>query len=305
MQWVGKADLAAAVSNAGGLGILTALTQPSPADLAREIGRTREMTDKPFGVNLTILPTIKPPPYREYLAAIIDGGVKILETAGNSPRDFIDRLKENGITVVHKCTTIRHALAAERIGVDIVSIDGFECAGHPGEDDVPGLVLIPLAARALKIPVVASGGIADGRGMAAALALGAEGINMGTRFLVSREAPVHHNIKQALVAASERDTRLMFRTMNNTTRVLRNAISEEVVATERRPGGCTFEEIRHLVAGTRGRDAFASGAVDGGVVAAGQVVGLIDDIPSCAELIERIVVDCRQHLRRAAHLAQA
>jgi NAD(P)H-dependent flavin oxidoreductase YrpB (nitropropane dioxygenase family) len=305
MQWVGKADLAAAVSNAGGLGILTALTQPSPADLAREIGRTREMTDKPFGVNLTILPTIKPPPYREYLAAIIDGGVKILETAGNSPRDFIDRLKENGITVVHKCTTIRHALAAERIGVDIVSIDGFECAGHPGEDDVPGLILIPLAARALKIPVVASGGIADGRGMAAALALGAEGINMGTRFLVSREAPVHHNIKQALVAASERDTRLMFRTMNNTTRVLRNAISEEVVATERRPGGCTFEEIRHLVAGTRGRDAFASGAVDGGVVAAGQVVGLIDDIPSCAELIERIVVDCRQHLRRAAHLAQA
>jgi len=305
MQWVGKADLAAAVSNAGGLGILTALTQPSPADLAREIGRTREMTDKPFGVNLTILPTIKPPPYREYLAAIIDGGVKILETAGNSPRDFIHKLKENGITVVHKCTTIRHALAAERIGVDIVSIDGFECAGHPGEDDVPGLVLIPLAARALKIPVVASGGIADGRGMAAALALGAEGINMGTRFLVSREAPVHHNIKQALVAASERDTRLMFRTMNNTTRVLRNAISEEVVATERRPGGCTFEEIRHLVAGTRGRDAFASGAVDSGVVAAGQVVGLIDDIPSCAELIERIVVDCRQHLRRAAHLAQA
>lgn len=305
MQWVGKAELAAAVSNAGGLGILTALTQPSPADLAREIGRTRDMTDKPFGVNLTILPTINPPPYREYLAAIIDGGVKILETAGNSPRDFIDRLKENGITVVHKCTTVRHALAAERIGVDIVSIDGFECAGHPGEDDVPGLVLIPLAARALRIPVVASGGIADGRGMAAALALGAEGINMGTRFLVSREAPVHHNIKQALVAASERDTRLMFRTMNNTTRVLRNAISEEVVATERRPGGCTFEEIRHLVAGTRGRDAFASGAVDGGVVAAGQVVGLIDDIPSCAELIERIVIDCRQHLRRAAHLAQA
>lgn len=305
MQWVGKAELAAAVSNAGGLGILTALTQPSPADLAEEIRKTRGMTDQPFGVNLTILPTIKPPPYREYLAAIIDGGVKILETAGNSPRDFIDRLKENGITVVHKCTTIRHALAAERIGVDIVSIDGFECAGHPGEDDVPGLVLIPLAARALKIPVVASGGIADGSGMAAALALGAEGINMGTRFLVSREAPVHHNIKQALVAASERDTRLMFRTMNNTTRVLRNAISEEVVATEGRPGGCTFEEIRHLVAGTRGRDALASGAVDGGVVAAGQVVGLIDDIPSCAELIERIVIDCRQQLRRAAHLAQA
>ena len=305
MQWVGKAELAAAVSNAGGLGILTALTQPSPADLAREIDRTRNMTDKPFGVNLTILPTINPPPYMDYLAAIIDGGVKIIETAGNSPRDFIDRLKANGITVVHKCTTVRHALAAERIGVDVVSIDGFECAGHPGEDDVPGLVLIPLAARALRIPVVASGGIADGRGMAAALALGAEGINMGTRFLASREAPVHHNIKQALVAASERDTRLMFRSMNNTTRVLRNAISEEVVATERRPGGCSFEEIRHLVVGTRGRDALSSGVVDGGVVAAGQVVGLIDDIPSCAELIESIVDDCRRHLRRAAQLAQA
>lgn len=191
------------------------------------------MTDQPFGVNLTMLPTIKPPPYREYLAAIIDGGVKMSETAGNSPRDFIARLRENGIVGIHKCTTIRHALAAERIDVDVVSIDGFECAGHPGEDDVPGLVLIPLA-------------------------MGAEGINSGTRFLASREAPVHHNIKQALVAASERDTRLMFHIMNNTTRVLRNAISVEVVAIEHRPGGCSFEEIRHLVAGSRGRDAFAS-----------------------------------------------
>ncbi len=305
MQWVGKAELASAVSNAGGLGMVTALTQPTPDDLAREIARTRALTDRPFGVNLTILPTIKQPPYAEYLQAIIDGGVKIVETAGNSPKDFIARMKDHGITIVHKCTTVRHALSAERNGVDIVSIDGFECAGHPGEDDVPGLVLIPLAARALKIPVIASGGIADGRGMAAAFALGAEGVNMGTRFFATREAPVHDDIKQALVAASERDTRLMFRTLNNTTRVLRNAISEEVVATERRPGGCTFEDIRHLVAGARGRDALACGDAHGGVVAAGQVGGLIDDVPSCADLIERMVAECRTQLCTASRWAQA
>lgn len=305
MQWVGRAELAAAVSNAGGLGIVTALTQPGPKELACEIRRTRELTTEPFGVNLTILPTINPPPYRDYLQVIINSGVKILETAGNSPRDFISQIKSNGITVIHKCTTLRHALAAERIGVDMVSIDGFECAGHPGEDDVPGLILIPLATRALKIPVVASGGIADGRGMAAALALGAEGVNMGTRFLATKEAPVHDNIKQALLSASERDTRLMFRTLNNTTRVLRNVISEEVVAAENRPGGCTFDEIRHLVVGTRGRDAYSSGNVDHGVVAASQAIGLIDDIPTCAELIDRMVAECRQHLRRASQLAHA
>jgi len=305
MQWVGKAELVSAVSNAGGLGMVTALTQPTPDDLAREIDRTRAMTDRPFGVNLTILPSIKPPPYRDYLKAIIDGGVKIVETAGNSPKDFIARMKEHGIVIVHKCTTVRHALSAERNGVDIVSIDGFECAGHPGEDDVPGLVLIPLATRALKIPVMASGGIADGRGMAAAFALGAEGINMGTRFFATQEAPVHPNIKQALVAASERDTRLMFRTLNNTTRVLRNKVSEEVLATERRPGGCAFEDIRHLVAGIRGRDALRSGEVEGGVVAAGQVVGLIDDIPTCADLIERLVSECRAQLLTASRWANA
>ncbi len=296
MQWVGRAELAAAVSNAGGLGIVTALTQPTPDDLFKEIARTRTMTDKPFGVNLTILPTINPPPYAEYMQAIIEGGVKIVETAGNSPKDSIGTLKAHGIIVVHKCTTLRHALSAERNGVDIVSIDGFECAGHPGEDDVPGLVLIPLATRALKIPVIASGGIADGRGMAAAFALGAEGVNMGTRFFATVEAPVHDNIKQALVAAGERDTKLMFRTMNNTTRVLRNAVSEEVVAMEQRPGGCKFEDIRHLVAGVRGREALQNGDVDGGSIAAGQVVGLIDDIPTCAVLIERMVEDCRKHL---------
>ena len=299
MQWVGKAELASAVSNAGGLGIVTALTQPTPEDLAREIARTRALTDRPFGVNLTILPTINPPPYADYLQAIIDGGVKIVETAGNSPKEFIGRMKDHGITIVHKCTTVRHALSAERNGVDIVSIDGFECAGHPGEDDVPGLVLIPLATRALKIPVIASGGIADGRGMAAAFALGAEGVNMGTRFFATQEAPVHPQIKQALVNATERDTKLIFRTLKNTTRVLKNAVSEEVVATENRPGGCSFEDIRHLVAGARGKAALQSGDVDGGSIAAGQVVGLIDDIPSCADLIKRMVADCRTHLAQA------
>ncbi|MDD2546189.1 MAG: nitronate monooxygenase family protein [Burkholderiaceae bacterium] len=303
MQWVGKAELASAVSNAGGIGMVTALTQPTPEDLAREIARTRALTDQPFGVNLTILPTINPPPYADYLQALLDGGVPVVETAGNSPVEFIGRMKDHGITIVHKCTTVRHALSAERNGVDIVSIDGFECAGHPGEDDVPGLVLIPLAVRALKIPVIASGGIADGRGMAAALALGAEGINMGTRFFATQEAPVHAHIKQALVDASERDTRLVLRTLRNTTRVLRNAVSEEVLALENRPEGCQFEDLRHLVAGARGRDALARGDAQGGSIAAGQVVGLIDDIPRCADLIERMVADCRAHLAQASRWA--
>jgi NADH:quinone reductase (non-electrogenic) len=296
MQWVGLAELASAVSNAGGLGILTALTQPTPDALRNEIARTREMTDRPFGVNLTILPSINPPPYAQYVDAIIDGGVRIVETAGNSPKDFIARFKAAGVTIVHKCTTVRHALSAERNGVDIVSIDGLECAGHPGEDDVGGLVLIPAAARALEIPVIASGGIADGRGMAAALALGAEGVNMGTRFCVTKEAPIHDNIKQALVNGSERDTALIFRTLKNTARVFRNAIAEEVVSMERRPGGCVFDDIRPLVTGTRGRAALQSGEVDNGVVSAGQCIGLIDDIPTCAELISRMVSDCQNRI---------
>ncbi|KQP40019.1 nitronate monooxygenase family protein [Pseudorhodoferax sp. Leaf274] len=299
MQWVGLAELASAVSNAGGLGLLTALTQPTPDDLRHEIARCRAMTDQPFGVNLTILPAIKPPPYAEYVRLIIDSGIKIVETAGNSPKEFIAQFKQAGVTLVHKCTTVRHALSAERNGVDIVSIDGLECAGHPGEDDVGGLVLIPAAARALKIPVIASGGIADGRGMAAALALGAEGINMGTRFCVTQEAPIHANIKQALVQASERDTALLYRTLKNTARVFRNAIAQEVVGMERRPGGCTFEEIRPLVAGVRGRAALQSGEVDNGIVSAGQCIGLIDDVPSCEALIARMVADCRRELDRA------
>jgi nitronate monooxygenase len=303
MQWVGTAELASAVSNAGGLGILTALTQPTPHDLRREIERCRAMTDKPFGVNLTILPTITPPPYEQYLNVIIESGVKIVETAGNNPKNFLGKLKEHGIKVVHKCTSVRHALSAERHGVDIVSIDGFECAGHPGEDDVPNMILIPAAVKALRIPVIASGGIADGRGMAAALALGAQGINMGTRFMCTREAPIHDEVKRALVAASERDTNLIFRTMHNTARVFKNAVSNEVVALERR--GAKFEDVRHLVAGSRGREALRTGNVQDGIISAGLVIGLIDDIPTCAELIERIVAECREHLRNAARLAGA
>ncbi len=300
MQWVGFAELASAVSNAGGLGVLTALTQPTPDDLRKEIARTREMTDQPFAVNLTILPTVNPPPYSEYVDVIIESGIKIVETAGNNPKEFIERFKVNDVKIVHKCTQVRHALSSERSGVDAVSIDGFECAGHPGEKDVPGLVLFPLAARALKIPVIASGGIGDGRGMAAAMALGADGVNLGTRFCATQEAPIHDNVKQALVAASENDTQLIFRTLKNTSRVLKNAIADEVVGIERRPGGCEFEDIRPLVVGTRGRAALEAGEVDGGVISAGQVIGLIDDIPSCAELIERMVADAREALHRAS-----
>ena len=296
---MGRAELASAVSNAGALGVLTALTQPTPRMLRQEIQRCRSMTDRPFAVNLTILPTLSPPPYADYIDVIIEGGVRIVETAGNSPREYIAKFKAAGIKIVHKCTTVRHALSAERSGVDVVSIDGFECAGHPGEDDIPGLVLIPIAASVLKIPIIASGGIGDGRGMAAALALGAEGINMGTRFVCTREAPVHESLKQALRQASERDTNLIFRTMNNTARVLKNAVSNEVVAMERRPGGCRFEDVRHLVAGIRGRDAWERGDVNGGVLTAGMVIGLIDDIPTCAELIERMTRECRAHLTRA------
>ncbi|PJI46048.1 MAG: nitronate monooxygenase [Pseudomonas sp.] len=298
MMWVGRAEMAAAVSNAGGLGILTALTQPTPEALGEEIERCRTLTDKPFGVNLTLLPSINPPPYERYLDVIIASGVKVLETAGNNPGEFIARAKAAGMTVIHKCVAVRHALKAQSLGVDAVSIDGFECAGHPGEDDVSGLVLIPLAARRLQVPVIASGGIADGEGMAAALALGAEGVNMGTRFCATLEAPIHENIKRSLVGATERDTRLIFRTLHNTARVLRNPISEEVVSIEKR-GNAQFEDIRHLVAGARGRAALESGEADDGIVTAGQCVGLIDDIPSCAELLERMVRECRASLQRA------
>lgn len=301
MQWVGLAEMAAAVSNAGGLGMLTGLSQPTPQALADEIDRYRAMTDKPFGVNMTIFPTIKPPPYEEYIDVIIAKGIKVVETAGNKAADFIPKMKAAGIIILHKCVAVRHALSAERLGVDAISIDGFECAGHPGEEDVPGLVLIPAAARQLTIPVIASGGIGDGRGMAAALVLGAEGINMGTRFCATKEAPIHDNIKQALVDATERDTRLIFRSMKNTARVLKNDVSVEVVATETRAGGCEFGDIRHLVNGARGKAALDAGDPNGGVVTAGMVVGLIDDIPTCAELLDRMVLECKERLGHASN----
>ena len=303
MQWVGRAELASAVSNAGGLGVLTGLTQPDPEALHREIGRCRDMTDRPFGVNMTIFPTIKPPPYAEYIDVIIENGVGVVETAGNKALDYLPKLKAAGVKVIHKCVAVRHALTAERLGVDAISIDGFECAGHPGEEDIPGMVLIPIAARQLRVPVIASGGIADGRGMAAALALGAHGVNMGTRFCATREARIHDNIKQRLLGASERDTNLIFRTLKNTARVLKNVVSDEVVATERRPGGCEFDDIRHLVAGARGKAALQEGDPDGGIVTAGMVVGLIHDIPSCEELLERMVAECRESLTSASALA--
>ncbi len=289
MQWVGVAELASAVSNAGGLGMLTALTQSTPDNLRREIARCRTMTDKPFGVNLTILPSINAPPYAEYRRAIIDSGVTIVETAGHKPQEHVDEFKAHGITVIHKCTAVRHALSAERMGVDAISIDGFECAGHPGEDDIPGLILIPAAADKVKIPMLASGGFGDGRGLAAALALGAEGINMGTRFCATAEAPIHDNLKQAMVANDERATDLIFRTYRNTARVARNSISQQVVALEAE--GKPFEAVAHLVKGVRGREGLASGDTELGVWTAGMIQGLIHDIPTCAELIERIVSD--------------
>ena len=247
MQWVGRAELVSAVANAGALGFITALTQPTPEALAKEIKRTREMTDKPFGVNLTILPAVKPPPYAEYRRAIIESGIKIVETAGYKPQDHIADFKTHGVKIIHKCTAVRHALSAERMGVDAISIDGFECAGHPGEDDIPGLILIPAAADKVKIPMIASGGFGDGRGLVAALALGAEGINMGTRFCATKEAPIHENFKQAMIENDERATDLIFRTMRNTSRVARNAVSRKVVEMETQ--GAKFDEVRHLVVG--------------------------------------------------------
>jgi len=301
MQWVGTAELVSAVANAGALGFLTALTQPTPEALAKEIARCRTMTDKPFGVNLTILPTINPPPYAEYRAAIIESGVKAVETAGYKPEEHVTEFRKHGIKVIHKCTAVRHALSAERMGVDAISIDGFECAGHPGEDDIPGLILIPVAADKIKIPMLASGGFADGRGLVAALALGADGVNMGTRFCATKEAPLHDNFKQAMVANDERATDLIFRSFRNTARVARNAISQQVVELER--GGAKFEDVSHLVKGTRGREGLDTGDTDMGIWSAGMVQGLIHDVPSVKELIERVIHEAEEIMyRRLANL---
>ena len=288
MQWVGRAELAAAVSNAGALGIITALTQPTPDDLAKEIARCKELTDKPFGVNITFLPSLNPPPYADYRQAIIDSGVKIVETAGYKPQEHVDHFKQYGIKVIHKCTAVRHALSAERMGVDAISIDGFECAGHPGEDDIPGLILIPAAADKVKIPMIASGGFGDARGLVAALSLGAEGINMGTRFMCTKESPIHEKVKEQIVDNDERQTDLIFRTLRNTARVAKNAVSQEVVEIEGR-GGAKIEDIAHLVAGARGKVVYEAGDPDHGIWSAGMVQGLIHDIPSCGELVSRIV----------------
>lgn len=296
MMWVGTAELVSAVANAGALGLITALTQPTPEALRLEIARTREMTDKPFGVNLTILPSINPPPYAEYRQAIIESGIGIVETAGFKPQEHVDHFKAHDIKVIHKCTAVRHALSAERMGVDAVSIDGFECAGHPGEDDIPGLILIPAAADRIKIPMLASGGFGDGRGLVAALALGADGINMGTRFCATREAPIHDNFKQAIVANDERATELLFRSYRNTARVARNAVSQEAVAIERT--GQPFEAIAHLVRGARGREGLESGNIDHGVWTAGMVQGLIHDIPSVQDLLDRIMGEAEELIAR-------
>lgn len=289
MHHVGLAELASAVSNAGGLGIITGLTQRTPELLAREIARCREMTNRPFGVNLTFLPAVNPPDYPGYVKAIIEGGVKVVETAGNNPQKWLPALKEAGIKVIHKCTSVRHALKAEAIGCDAISVDGFECGGHPGEDDVPNFILLPRAAEELKIPFVASGGMADGRSLVAALALGAEGMNMGTRFIATQEAPVHDNVKQAIVAASELDTRLVMRPLRNTERVLTNAAVERLLQKERELGGSiTFDDILPEVAGVYPR-IMQQGDMEAGAWSCGMVAGLIRDVPTVRQLIDGIM----------------
>ena len=293
MMWVGRAPLVAAVCDAGALGTLTALTQPTPDDLSREIDRVRALTDKPFAVNLTILPKMQGAPYSEYRRAIIQGGVKIVETAGHKPQEHVDEFKAHGIKVVHKCTAVRHAVSAQRMGVDMISIDGFECAGHPGEDDIGGLVLIPACVDQVSIPVIASGGFGDGRGLAAALALGAEGVNMGTRFCATAEAPIHDNCKQAMLANTERSTNLIFRALHNTARVAKTDLSDRVVEILARPEA-KFEDVAELVRGVKGRQLLESGDMDAGLFWAGQVQGLVRDIPTVADLVTRIVEEAEQ-----------
>jgi NAD(P)H-dependent flavin oxidoreductase YrpB (nitropropane dioxygenase family) len=289
MHFVGFAELAAAVSNAGGLGIITGLTQKTPELLAKEIARCRSMTDKPFGVNLTFLPTFATPPYPEYIRAIIEGGVKVVETAGRNPQPYMPYLKDAGIKVIHKCTSVRHSLKAEAIGCDAVSVDGFECGGHPGEDDVPNFILLPRAAEELKIPFVASGGMADGRSLVAALALGADGMNMGTRFMATREAPIHENVKKAIVAASELDTRLIMRSLRNTERVMINPGVERLLEIEREKGDAlTISDIHEQVAGIYPK-VMLEGEMEAGAWSCGMVAGLIHDIPSVKDLIDRIM----------------
>ncbi len=302
MHYVGFAELAAAVSNAGGLGIITGLTQKTPDLLAEEIARCRTMTDKPFGVNLTFLPTVSRPDYPGYIKAIIDGGVKAVETAGNNPQKWLPMLQEAGVKVIHKCTSVRHALKAQTIGCDAVSVDGFECGGHPGEDDIPNFILLPRAADELNIPFVASGGMADGRSLVAALALGAEGMNMGTRFIATKEAPVHQNVKDAIVAASELDTRLVMRPLRNTERVLRNPAVDRLLEKEAALGkNLRFEDIIEEVAGVYPK-IMLEGAMDAGAWSCGMVAGLIHDIPTVKELIDRIMTEAEAIISRLSNI---
>jgi NADH:quinone reductase (non-electrogenic) len=297
MHYVGFAELAAAVSNAGGLGIITGLTQKTPADLANEIARCHDMTDKPFGVNLTFLPSFAAPPYPEYIEAIIKGGVKIVETAGRSPEAYLPALKEAGIKVIHKCTSVRHSLKAEKIGCDAVSVDGFECGGHPGEDDIPNMILLPRAAEELTIPFVASGGIGNAQQLVAALALGAEGINMGTRFIATTEAPVHQNVKDAILAASELDTTLIMRGLRNTERVIKNPAVDKIVEIERDKGAdLAIEDIIDLVAGVYPK-VMEDGDMDSGAWSCGMVAGLIHDVPSCHDLVNNMVAEAEDIIR--------
>lgn len=297
MHYVGFAELAAAVSNAGGLGIITGLTQKTPEDLAKEIARCREMTDKPFGVNLTFLPTISAPDYPGFIGSIIEGGVRIVETAGRNPQEYLPRLQDAGVKVIHKCTSVRHALKAETIGCNAVSVDGFECGGHPGEDDIPNMILLPRAAEELKIPFVASGGMADARSLVASLALGADGINMGTRFIATKEAPVHENVKRAIVAATELDTCLVMRPLRNTERVLKNAAVERLLEKEADLGkNLKFEDIIEEVAGVYPK-IMMDGDMDSGAWSCGMVAGLIHDIPTCEELIKGIMREAEALIR--------
>lgn len=296
MMWVGRAGLAAAVSESGALGTITALTQPTPEDLLTEIENVRELTDKPFAVNLTILPRMSGAPYSEYRRAIIEGGVKIVETAGNKPQEHIDDLRAHGIKVVHKCTSVRHAVSAQKMGVDAISIDGFECAGHPGEDDIPGLILIPACVDKIDIPVIASGGFGDGRGLVAALALGADGINMGTRFCATQEAPIHDNCKQAFIDNDERSTNLIFRNLHNTARVAKTGLSDRVVEILARPEA-KFDHVAELVRGVKGRELLESGNMDAGLFWGGQIQGLIHDTPKAGELVSRIMDEAHSIIR--------
>ena len=296
LMWIARSELASAVGNAGGIGFMTALTFPEPEGLRAEIRKCRELTDKPFGVNLTFLPTMRPPDYPAYIDVCIQEGIRFIETAGRNPEPYMDQLKSAGIKVVHKCTSVRHAVKAEKIGCDAVSIDGFEAAGHPGEDDVTTMILVPLTRDAIDLPIIASGGLGDGRGLVGALGLGADGINMGTRFVATREAPVHPNVKQALVEHSERDTRLIMRTLRNTERVMHNPVVDKVLEIESR-GNTKIEDIVPFVSGLVGKEMLEQGQMEKGILAAGQTMGFVQDIPTCRELLDRIMAEAQQIIK--------